>query len=176
MVDSTIPWTPYAETRPEAAGAYQWRVPSRACSGLVVTFFAHMRMRGAGYRDVLSPVFDYWDGYRVIVPAGTEWRAAENPPECKGHDEVGVVPEGVDHAPCPFCRRVPTIKGLRRGYDGRGVVVGAGPHEWNDWWLECCQWAGRPSYADPRRLADVRNDLLKVVAGGDVLSSIRTED
>lgn len=150
-------WVSYAERRPAAAGVYQWRIPSVVCSGLTVTFFAKMRERLAGHSTVLSPSFDYWDGWKVIVPPQTEWRAVDYQRECKTLDYLDVVAEGVEYAPCPFCGERPILKGLRTGYDGRGVVVGTGPHQWNAWWLECCRWAADVRLSDPRKLAEVRN-------------------
>ncbi len=58
-------WTLYSERRPDKAGVYEWRVPSKAVPGAVLIVAAHMRMRGAGFSQVLSPSFDHWDGYRV---------------------------------------------------------------------------------------------------------------
>lgn len=157
-------WTLYAERKPEAAGVYEWRMPSKACKGLVVQLFAHMRERGAGYDRVISPTFDYWTGYQVIVPSGLEWREAADAPEIKSYETQLTHVEGVEIAPCPFCKAVPTLKGIIRS-SGGGVICPSHPHEYNDWWTECCQWAGRVRYPDPRILADARRALLQPSTG-----------
>lgn len=151
-------WTPYKTEKPATAGVYHWRVPLAQYEGLSLTFYAHMRMRGNGYApDVLSPVFDHWDGYRVTVPAGTEWREVENPPEITKYQERGLTVVGVKNAPCPFCGDFPTWKAARRS--GNGIIVSSN-YQANTWWLECCSWARTPHFTDPRKLSEARNKLI----------------
>jgi hypothetical protein len=149
-------WTEYAERRPETAGQYQWRLASRSTPGLFVTFFAYMRERGAGFEQVLSPVFDSWNGYSVSVPNGTQWRPA--PEGTKPADHwcriTEVRPEGVESVLCPYCNRVP--RWSMNAYDE--------PHTATGWRLECCPWAKTPTYADPRELAARRNAALANIA------------
>ncbi|MFJ2455392.1 hypothetical protein ACIOWK_27270 [Pseudomonas protegens] len=152
-------WIAYAEQRPEAAVAYRWRLPSVGVPGLFVTFLAHMRTRGAGHESVLSPLFDYWDGYRVILPQGVQWQPAEEHAGVKWHDYGGVRAEGVDPCACPYCEKVPLLKGAKRYNDG-SLSHGASPHEYNTWWLECCAWARTPHYKDPRDLVARRDAVL----------------
>lgn len=151
-------WKPYATDRPSLAGVYEWRVPSIAVPGMTVRFAAHMRTRGAGWGSVLSPAFDYWDGYKIIVPEGTEWRPMTNPPTIRDHDYHDVRPEFVAFRPCPFCQKVPTLRGLATS--GDGVYVGGKPHEFNRWWTECCEWARSPRFSDPRELCKTHNSLI----------------
>lgn len=153
-------WINYAEHKPDAAGVYQWRVPSLPCEGMFVTFFCHMRERGAGCKSVLSPLFDYWDGYRVIVPDGTQWRTVEAPPEIKWSQYADVTPENVALDPCPFCRRVPAWHGEWRASDG-GLFVAGEPYRFNEWRVGCCAWARSPRFSDPRKLAEARRNLLR---------------
>lgn len=98
-------WIAYAEQKPETASAYLWRLPSVGVPGLVVTFIAHMRTRGAGYENVLSPLFDYWDGYRVILPQGVQWQPTEST-DVKWHCYGGMRVEGID--PCAWRARSTT--------------------------------------------------------------------
>jgi hypothetical protein len=162
-------WVPYESNRPADKGVYQWRVPSVTVSGLVITFYAHMRRRGAGYVDVISPAFDYWDGYRVLTPKGLEWRTVDNPPAIRECDYTDLQPEGVSISPCPFCGKVPAWKALEGGSSG-GVVINGDPHRYNRWWLECCGWAGTPRFDDPRTLAAKRQALLERTAGAKEVS------
>lgn len=159
-MDSRTPdervWTPYVERKPETAGEYLWRVPSRTVKGLLVQFVCHMRERGAGHRQALSPTFDYWDGYKLHVPAGTEWTTTEV--KCKSHEYVGIALPGVDLLACPFCRVVPFWHGVNSS--NHGVLIGAHPAEYNSWWLKCCSWASTPHYPDPRELAATRNAII----------------
>jgi len=151
-----VAWIPYAERRPESAGQYQWRLPSVRTPGLFVTFIAYMRERGAGFENVLSPVFDRWNGYSVSVPKGTEWRPAPEGTKPADHwcRVTDVQPEGVELAPCPYCKRVPVWS--MSAYDE--------PHTATGWELKCCSWARTPSYADPRELAAKRNEALSNLA------------
>ncbi|MGR2681581.1 hypothetical protein [Chromobacterium haemolyticum] len=148
-------WIKYSEHRPAAAGEYLWRMPSKACDGLMVIAKRKYRDRWAGFEKVLSPDFDYWDGYRVTVPAGLEWM--DVPPELSAIKEV-VIPEGVSLAVCPFCGETPHFHAMR--YDGGGFSVSPSPGVLNTWWTECCAWAGKVRYDDPRKLAAARSTLL----------------
>lgn len=148
-------WKPYIESPPAAAGVYEWRVPSVAVPGLVVTFAANMRMRGAGFRDVLSPSFDTWDGYRVLVPGGTEWRECE-PMELRPHAVARLGVEGLQFVACPYCGNVPSLHGLIRS--SGGVSMSSDPHRFNSWWLECCPWGNTPELHDPREIECIRRD------------------
>lgn len=152
-------WHTYSEQKPPKEGAYRWRVPSVAVPGLFVVFVAHMRERGAGYVRAVSPVFDYWDGYRLHVPAGTQWQEVDETVACKSYEATEVSVDAPASYACPYCGKQPTIKGFQRGSSG-GVVIGNHPHEFNAWHLECCQWARTPSFKDPRELIAKRNAVL----------------
>lgn len=155
--DPSREWTAYADKRPETEGVYEWRVPSRITPGMVVQFCAHMRERGAGYSTVISPVFDHWDGYRVYVPNGTLWRATDQHVDLKRHENSPPTVVGHEVAPCRFCGRVHVLEGWNRSNSG-GLLIGADPHEYNDWELKTCGWARAPRYRDPRDLIAAWNE------------------
>lgn len=158
-VNVALDWTDYAEQQPLDAGPYEWQVPSTAVKGMTVRVLAHFRKRGAGYKDVLSPEFDHWDGYRVHVPTGTKWRPVPEGTELKQYEQKLVCVEGLDFVPCPYCNRKPRLNGVRRASDG-GVVITGDAHTFNSWWLECCSWTHTPRYSDPRELENARSAVL----------------
>ena len=160
-------WILYADQKPADRGVYEWRVPSVALPGLVVTFLAHMRKRGAGYERVISPLFDYWDGYRVHVPNGAQWRETSQGADLPWHSYGDVQPEGVALLPCPFCKRVPSWDGRCRSANG-GLYVTGEPHRYNDWNLKCCSFAGQPRGKDPRSLAEQRNTLIRDFVNAEI--------
>lgn len=149
------PWFPYDGQPPTAEGEYLWRVPSRIVPGISIVFVAHMRRRGAGHHDVISPVFDYWDGYRVHVPQGTEWRHLPAPIGSKRHEITALSIDGLAHEKCLYCGRVPRLNGCQRTNTG-GVVISGDPHMFNRWWLTCCEWGKTPHLNDPRELERIR--------------------
>ena len=157
MSDKHTPgeWVLYSARKPAAEGVYEWRIPSAALPDAVVLFHAHMRKRGAGYVDVISPSFDHWDGYRVNVHPEAQWREAAPGTECEKHDYANLRIEGLNFLRCPFCRSAPTLKGSHRAYGG-GVFVNGKPHHLNSWWLQCCQWGHTPHLGDPREIERVR--------------------
>lgn len=152
-------WRDYAVEKPPAEGIYEWRVPSFAVSGLIVRSLAHNRTRGAGHKDAISPAFDYWDGYNLHVPPGTQWREPPEGVKLERYEQRLVCAEGVEFEPCPFCKNEPKLKGYVRASNG-GAVVTSDAHRINHWWLECCAWARSPYYSDPRVLAETRKALL----------------
>jgi len=153
-------WVKYAVRRPETAGVYRWRVPHQAIKGVVVEVSAEMGMRGAGYKNVLSPEFDHWDGRTVRVPPGTEWLAD---PVQRGIEIVG-------HplAPCRWCGKHHAIDAMLVGLSG-GVMINPGPHELNHWMVTACAWAKSPAYRDPCELIREWNSRH---AGGTTKESI----
>lgn len=159
-------WINYAEQRPESAGAYRWRLPSVAVPGMFVTFIAHMRTRGAGHQNVISPLFDYWDGYRLFLPIGTQWQALDEPIKLEWHKVTDVAVEGLEPSPCPYCEKVPVIKGIER-HMGGGCNI-SDPHKFNSWNLSCCGWGDSPTYKDPRELVARRESVLSGLGRGGV--------
>lgn len=154
-------WRSYSDCKPDAEGTYEWRVPSRRVDGLVVRFLAVMKMRNAGYEEKLAPSFAYWDGYRLNIPANTEWRPSSE--VVKSYDTKLVAVEDVSNCECPFCGKEPTFKGVEESMMSRGVFVGSAPYDYNRWWLECCSYANSPQSPDPRTLAKFRNGKLSEV-------------
>lgn len=152
-------WREYADTPPKSEGVYEWQVKSVACSQMVVRVLAHFRKRGAGYRDVLSPEFGHWDGYKIIVPSGTRWREPTTSVDLPKYRQELICVEGLDPSPCPFCRRQPKVKGVQRAMGG-GIVISGDAHTFNSWWYECCSWAKSPHFSDPRELEGARRAAL----------------
>jgi hypothetical protein len=144
----------YRKERPPAAGWYVWRLPHKFLEGVTLIFLAEYRLRGAGFESVLSPSFDYWDGYRVLLPKGSiEWAeySGEKPKPLRELLEV----VGVKNLPCPFCKTRPTWV-----YSGRYIC--APPTDAEYYYLECCHWFDgfRSRMADPVKLAAMRNEAL----------------
>lgn len=132
-------WIEYSEKRPDAYGVYEWSIPSETMKGESIVVLAHMRWRGAGCQDVLSPSFDYWDGYRVIVPKGTKWREHNGDHKAiKEHDEIVIGIESRELRKCEFCGELPSIKAWRRHSSG-GISITPCPSQLNDFRLECCR-------------------------------------
>lgn len=144
MSTADNPWIDFAKTHPEK-GLVEWRIPSSAIPGMVVIVAAHMRVRGAGFDTVLSPIFDYWDGYRVYVPSGLQWRKAglHNIRTC---DEKVIGIDGLDVTPCIYCGKIPAIQTC----DQRS------PHQSGAWRFQCCGWGSTPTMKDPREIEKVR--------------------
>lgn len=151
-------WISYASERPQVAGVYEWKVPSKAFTGNVL-FLAHFRERHAGFEKVLSPSFDRWDGWRAVVPDGTEWRHAPDATQIKEYAYTNLRIEGLENLPCPFCKAVPEWHATE-SWD-RCVMVNSAPHKLNSWWLKCCKWA-TTEHGDPKRIAQERNAALGI--------------
>lgn len=151
-------WIAAAERMPTKAGHYEWRVPSKALPGEVMIVIAPMRWRGAGHKEVLSPSFDYWDGYRVSIPEGIAWRELPSTVQAFAKGAVLVDIEGIENSPCPFCQAVPQWKASRvtRG----GYSFNPDPEDFNCFSLICCNWAKTPEHRDPRELSEQRNAML----------------
>jgi len=147
-----IGWTDYKIKPPDKEGVYEWQVPNKYIKTLIVQFQAKMRLRGAGYRQIISPEFDHWDGYNVIVPMNTFWRNVET------IDKNIVIVEAEKILPCPFCNRIPCLEGMEYN---RCATVGARPNDFNRWWMKCCEWTNTPHVDDPKALISLRNKKLK---------------
>lgn len=146
-------WTNYSERKPPAVGVYEWRMPSKGTPGIVIIFAAHMRERGAGFERVVSPSFDYWDGYRLHVPKAVQWRETHGHADLPWHSDRMVAVDGLDIAPCPYCQKVPSFKTA-----GPGYYFGAKPHEVSLWQFRCCAWAATPWMQDPREIEKRRRE------------------
>lgn len=157
-------WTNYADARPEADRLIEWRMPHLSLEGAFVLVLAKMRLRGAGYESTYSPPFDYWDGYRLHVPKGLQWRYSDADSEFENGDRLHLVGiEGLTHCECPYCGKLPKLKAIDRS--SGGVAINPDPNRLNMWWLECCAWGKTPSYADPRQLeADRRAGFAKAAS------------
>lgn len=157
------PWTPYSERRPTTTGVYEWRIPSKAVPGAILIVASHMRKRGAGYVDVLSPHFDYWDGYRVIIGAEVEWRETADHSDLKTYEDRVIAVEGLDISPCIYCGKTPTIRASQ--IDRFGVSVSPFPWHMNSWSFHCCAWGSTPALGDPREIERIRREAFGRLAG-----------
>jgi len=150
-------WTRYIDERPKEAGLYEWRVPSSAVPGMVLIVAAAMRMRGAGFETVLSPEFDYWNGYSVLVQCDVEWRETEFVPQKYQSTPAVLAIEGLDLSPCSHCGKVPRIKARHASSMG-GIVLNPSPWNLNTWRFSCCAWGETPSMYDPREIERIRRE------------------
>jgi hypothetical protein len=144
----------YRQEKPPSEGWYIWRLPHKFLEGVTLVFLAKYRLRGAGLASVLSPSFDYWDGYRVLLPKGAvEWSEYNGEEPKAGRELLEVI--GVDNAPCPFCKRKPTWR-----YHGR--YIAAPPTDTEYFYLECCHWFDgfKSRMRNPVELAAKRNEAL----------------
>lgn len=148
-------WINYFGQKPTKEGLYNFRLKSKVYKDLIVQFVAEMRMRGAGFERVLSPEFDHWDGWNVILPKFIEWSPRENQ-EKIGYGEQLICLEGAPEIlPCPFCKKIPKLHGTNQ-------FVLNNPHEWNIWWFICCEWVNQHKRFDrPFQAIEARNELLK---------------
>ncbi len=149
-------WKRYSTERPVAAGIYEWRLPSKAVPGAVLIVAASMRKRGAGFEAVLSPEFDYWDGYRVHVRCDVEWRTTDFVPARHQRTPAVLSIEGLDISPCSRCGKVPHIEAHQR--DNFGTTICPDPWNLNSWRFMCCAWGSTPSMADPREIERIRRE------------------
>jgi len=150
-------WVDYTkETPPE--GVYEWRMPSVSLAGEHIIVAAKMRWRGSGYDKCLSPNFDHWDGYRVRVPAGLQWRPVTCDRGTPIHADLICV-EGLEHSACIYCGESPKLNGCQRSNQG-GVFINGDPWHFNSWWLSCCQWGHTPHLSDPREIERIRREAI----------------
>jgi|TARA_A100000171_G_scaffold5712_1_gene4527 hypothetical protein len=153
-------WKLYSDERPTNAGVYEWRVQSKALPGLVLIVAVHMRWRGAGFERVLSPHFDYWDGYKVHVLSPVEWRETSDHADLKESGLKVVFIEGLEICPCIYCGQIPAIRGIKQYRDG-GIGVNPEPWTMNSWKFECCAWGTTPWIDDPRKIERIRRQAIR---------------
>ena len=152
-------WINYTEHKPPKEGPYEWRMPSKGTPGVVIVFAACMRLRNAGWETVVSPSFDYWDGYRLNLPEGIQWRETTEHASLQSYERKMLAVEGLDIAPCPYCGKVPSFETAGRGYH-----YGADPHDVALWSFKCCGWAKTPWMDDPRKIEAIRRKAFAVAA------------
>ncbi|WP_033416878.1 hypothetical protein [Hahella ganghwensis] len=142
-------FTKYADAPPKHPGWYIWRCEHKQLKGVVITFIDKFRKRGAGHTNVLSPSFDYWNGYQVLVPNGLDWAPYEGSPPKQNIDHTLNINE-LTLNKCPFCNEVPRLT-----YSGR--FIGASPLDSTDWRLKCCSWITGPRIPNPVYLIEQWN-------------------
>ncbi|MGP2520493.1 hypothetical protein ACTUSX_11470 [Pantoea ananatis] len=133
-------WIKYSERKPDAAGVYLWRMSSRKVDGLTVIARAKMRLRSAGYENVLSPEFDYWNGYSLVLPGELEWSENEESVSDISFENLAAP------SACPFCKNVPSIKAFE--WDG-GCRIRPEPYILNQFQLKCCGWIAPVTFKSP---------------------------
>lgn len=148
------PWIRLKDQAPTEAGLYEWRVPSKAVPGAVLIVVAKMRKRGAGFESVLSPEFDYWDGYRVHVRCDVAWRPTDYAPTAHQRTPIVLGIEGLELAPCSCCGKTPHFEAVQR--DAYGQTICPDPWNLNSWKFQCCSWGSTPWMADPREIERIR--------------------
>lgn len=149
------PWVRFNDAHPTEEGFYEWRVPSKALPGVVLIVAAKMRMRGAGFEYVLSPEFDYWDGYRVHVQCDVEWRNLSVKLKENQSSIVVLSIEGLEVSECSHCGQIPTIEAVDVSRYG-GVAFSPNPWNLNTWRFTCCNWGSTPRMSDPREIERIR--------------------
>lgn len=145
----------YRQVKPSVAGSYVWRLAHKFIDGVVLVFVAIYRERGAGLETVLSPVFDHWDGYRVLLPKGSiEWAEYGREHPQGGQEILEIV--GVNNEPCPFCGNVPNWRYIPR-------YIGSGPTDTSWYYLDCCRWFSgfHNRMTNPVNLSEMRNSALR---------------
>ncbi len=144
-------WINYSERKPVEPGIYLWRMGSRKVKGLTVVARAKFRRRGAGHEDVLSPEFDYWNGYSVIVPGELQW----------AEDDESLPDISFERLPdakaCPFCNKNPSIKAFE--WD-RGCRINPEPYILNQFQLRCCRWIAQVTFDSPVKAIESWNAAL----------------
>lgn len=143
----------YRKQPPDKPGLYAWDVCHRL--GLKIKFTAKYQWRMAGCRRVLSPAFEYWDGYRLLLPQGTIlWEKTD---ETKEFKILNI--QDIENKPCPFCGKVPEW-----GYGGR--FISASPLDSEYFYLVCCGYFNGflNRHRDPRAIATWRNTALRRTA------------
>lgn len=144
----------YRKERPAVKGWYVWRMQHAVLGGVTLIFLARLRERDTGIKR-LSPEFDYWDGYQILLPnVLIEWAEYDGEPPRIGHELIEVV--GVENDICPFCRNRPAWRYVERH-------VGAPPTVADSYYLECCHWVAGVEHRmpNPVELAEKRNAALR---------------
>jgi hypothetical protein len=129
----------YDKIKPETVGTYIWRRTLK--SGIVINFKSDFRLRGAGFKKILSPEFDHWDGYKVIVPKNVEWREVE-----ENDNQINV--ENFEIKSCPFCNSQPTLS-------ARSEYIGSTPMNAKEFNIKCCISSTR--YDSLKRVLEIWN-------------------
>ena len=147
----------YSEEKPPEEGLYIWRVPHKKFKDAIVIFISRFRKRGAGCTDILSPDFDYWDGYQVHLPKNIEWAYYDSLKPKKNRTVLSV--NNLKPIQCPFCHKSPILS----YYDS---YVGSGPLATESWAFKCCKWINSPRVENPLELFKLWNEKLDSLGYG----------
>lgn len=110
----------YSEKKPEKEGVYLWYKKTE--NDIFITFKSKMRLRNSG--TILSPDFDHWNGYKVLVPKDVMWREVK-----EDDDEINII--GCDLKCCPTCGGKPEV-------DFLNTFVTSRPIDANRFKISCC--------------------------------------
>jgi hypothetical protein len=151
-MEDKVKFRNYSKNKPPCPGWYVWRVRHKTMEDVLITFLAQFRVRGTGFTKIVSPEFDYWDGYKVLLPKVIEWAPykGEKP---KDYNNKVLNINSLYIARCPFCKETPELI-----YSGR--FIGATPIDSEYWQFSCCGWASSPRIINPVKLINRRNCLL----------------
>lgn len=142
-----IEFKDYKKERPQEEGLYIWRAKHQYIKDMTITFLGEFRWRGNGHNPmVLSPDFDFWDGYRIHL-IDCEWCDYEG--EGKSRDIIKI--DGCELLPCPFCGKTPKFESFTYH-----------PTNTDEWFISDCCFLSRKIYGgrDPRELCELRNGRL----------------
>lgn len=150
----------YYTIKPEKEGYYLWKVPHKRKPDISITFISQFRLRGAGYQNILSPDFDYWDGYRIILPKQIEWDYYTGPIPQTYKDTVDINNLFKTITICPFCKQIPKLVYSPNHIGGTAI-------DSEYWYTECCSWVKSPRYNNPIELITTRESLLQTYNKGE---------
>ena len=136
---------------PKESGYFIWKTK---IEGFDIIFPSKMRLRGAGLRNVLSPEFDYWTGFKLILPKEIEeWSELDDSFKISG--KANQTPKdlkiiGVSLNKCPFCKNEPTIK-----YSWKDEY----PNKNSTFEINCCSWINKKSFKTLKELINGWNEI-----------------
>ncbi len=142
-VKEWFPTTPTGDGLPKDPGVYRFRIPMEHTPDESIEFLALLRWRRHGVKNILFPTFEYFvDDEFITIPEGTEWSHREpGDPDFLLPDAFPVVQPVSDivHA-CPFCKKMPQIKGRKIDLISGDKFSTALPYRFNQFWFVCCEW------------------------------------
>lgn len=107
-----LDFTSVSTSIPNSVGDFLWKTQVGQHE---VIFPAKMRERSAGLKRVVSPEFDHWNGYKLILPeVPLFWANAENfveslPPKAQTERKILQLTKQKLND-CPFCKCEPVIE------------------------------------------------------------------
>lgn len=139
---------------PKEEGLYIWKTKIGENE---VLFPAVMRYRSILDDRILSPKFDYWTGYQIVIPdIPLEWSEYNGE---FGYTEDQEIPPNLDRLKilkivgkslnaCPFCKKEPNIL-----YHYNADI----PQRNSNFEINCCSWIKSQSFKDLDKLVEFWN-------------------